>query len=218
MPNILGANLKNDMQILEEEIRYPEKDDKFFIEEGHPDEIACLHKPFQEFGSYADSYQSGALVLIDSTLKNGKLRDYNVYPAIFLIRHYLELRLKELIQGLNYCKDQNKEFPTHHDLRSLWADFKKAYEAIGENNNDETFQVIDNLIKEMTSVDPISMSFRYPVNKKGLRIQKLNHINLSNLRETFIRVYFVFDGVSMQIAHYVEMTEDMMYEVYQNYW
>ena len=62
------------------------------------------------------------------------------------------------------------------------------------------------------------MSFRYPVDKQGENIQKLEYVNLTNLRETFVRVCFVFDGVAMQIAHYTEMTEDMMRDVYENYW
>lgn len=206
------------MLILKEEIRYPQKNDKFFLDKGSPDEIAWLHKTFQQLGSYADSYQTGALTLIDTALANKDLRDYNIYPAVFLIRHYLELRLKELIQGLNNCKEQNKNFPTHHDLQNLWSDFKKAYSSIGENANDQRFQTIDELIKEMTSVDPISMSFRYPVDKQGEKTQKLEYVNLNNLRETFIRVCFVFDGVAIQIANYAEMTEDMMRDVYENYW
>lgn len=206
------------MLIVKEEIRYPEKGDKFFIETGNPDEKAFLSKTFQDFGSYADSYQTGALSLIDSALHDKALRDYNVYPAVFLVRHYLELRLKELIQGLNYCKEQTRNFPTHHDLNMLWSDFKKAYSMIGENTKDTQFKAIDKLIKEMTSVDPISMSFRYPVNKSGNKLQKLEFVNLKNLRESFVRVCFVFDGVSMQIDSYVKISEDMMSEVYENYW
>lgn len=202
----------------DEEVRYPNNDDKFFIEDGSPEEIAWLHKTFQQLGSYADSYQIGAINLIDSGLKNENLKDYVIYPAIFLIRHYLELRLKELIQGLNYCKDQNNEFPIHHKLQNLWEDFKKAYLSIGENTNNSNFQTVDILINEMSSVDPISMSFRYPVDKLGQKSQKLQYVNLSNLKETFIRVSFVLDGVSMQIAHYVDITEEMMQDVYTNYW
>ena len=70
----------------------------------------------------------------------------------------------------------------------------------------------------MSSVDPISMSFRYPVDKTGQKTQKLKCVNLNNLREIFIRVCFVLDGVAMQISHFTEITEDMMRDVYQNYW
>jgi len=206
------------MKIQGETIRYPEDGDKFFIEGGDKNEIAWLHKTFQDFGCYADSYQTGAINLIDSAISNKDLRDYHVYPAVFLIRHYLELRLKELIQGLNYCIDQSKEFPKHHDISKLWNDFKKAYLEIGENIDDARFKAIDELITEMTSIDPISMAFRYPIDKTGQKTQKLKYVNLTNLREIFIRVCFVFDGVASQIADYVDITEDMMQDVYQNYW
>jgi hypothetical protein len=206
------------MNILNENIRFPNKGDKFFIEEGHPDEISCLHKTFQDFGSYADSYQTGALNLIDDALENKVLRDYHIYPIVFLIRHYLELRLKELIQGLYYCKEHNRDFPTHHDIKTLWGEFKKAYASIGENEKNESFKVIDELINEMYNVDPISMAFRYPIDKAGTKIQKLEYVNLKNIKEVFIRVCFVFDGVAMQIDHYTEITEDMMRDVYENYW
>jgi hypothetical protein len=206
------------MSIFKEKIRYPEKDDKFFIDSGQQEELALLYKAFQEFGNYADSYRTGALSLIDSAFANRGLRDYLIYPIIFLIRHYVELRLKELIQGLNYCKEQNRKFPIHHDIQNLWQEFKTLYSNIGENVNDIRFSYIDDLIKELSSVDPISMAFRYPVDTTGQKTQKLQSVNLKNLQETFIRVCFVFDGVAMQISHYVSITEDMMQDVYRDYW
>lgn len=126
--------------------------------------------------------------------------------------------MKELIQGLNYCKEQNKDFPVHHDIQTLWGEFKKTYASIGENEKDENFKVINELIKEIYYIDPISMAFRYPVDKNGEKTQKLEYVNLSNLKEVFIRVCFVFDAVAMQIAYYVDITESMMGDVYENYW
>jgi hypothetical protein len=206
------------MGISNEETRYPEKGDKFFIETGHQDEMAWLHKSFQKFGSYADSYQAAALSLIDTALANKELRDYHVYPAIFLVRHYLELRLKELIQGINFCREYNQKFPAHHDIKLMWGEFKKAYQAIGENANDDRFKVIDELIKEMDALDPESMAFRYPVNKQGEKTQKLTYINLKNFREIFVRVSMVLDAVAWQIAEYVGLIEDQLFDVYGEKW
>lgn len=206
------------MNTLKEEIRYPEKGDKFFIEDGNPNEISLLHKAFQDFGSYADSYQSGAISIIDAALNDPELRDYNIYPAIFLIRHYIELRLKELIKGINFCNNNTNDFPIGHNIQLLWRDFKLAYISIGEDITDPRFDVVGNLIDEMSSVDPISMAFRYPVDKDGEKTQKLKSVNINNLKETFIRVGFLFDGVAMQIANYVEMTEDMMRDIYLSYY
>ena len=206
------------MTIFKEENRYPEKGDKLFMEEGSSNEIAWLHKAFQEFGAYADSYQAGAMNLIDIALKKSETKDFLVYPTIFLIRHYFELRLKELVQGLNFCITQKKEFPAHHDLQTLWSDFKKLYKKIREEDTKNRFPIIDDLIKEICSVDPKSMSFRYPVDKEGIGTQKLEYVNLSNLRKIFVRVCFVFDDIALQISHYAEMTNDMLSDLYSDYY
>jgi len=205
------------MFILDEEPRYPEGGDKFFVEEGDPKEISWVNKSFQEFGNYADSYQTGALNLLDLALKEDILRDLHLYPAVFLIRHYLELRLKELIQGLNYLLKDTRDFPGHHKLMNLYGDFKAAYQKFGQNPADERFQALDVLISEISHFDESSMTFRYPVDKGGVKTQKLEYVNLSNLRETFIRVCFIFDGVASLIADNVEMKEEFINDIYTNY-
>lgn len=204
------------MKLYDEEVRYPEKGDKFFIEEGNNDEIAWLNKSFQEFGNYADGYQTSALSLIDQALADKSVRDYHIYPAIFLIRHYLELRLKELIQGLNFCVNQTRDFPAHHQLQNLYGEFRSAYKSIGEDADSENFQIIHELINEISKVDPNSMAFRYPVNKVGEKTQVLEYVNLNNLRETFARVCFVFDGVAMLIDQYVDNKQEMLASLYYN--
>jgi hypothetical protein len=129
----------------------------------------------------------------------------------------MELRLKELLKGLNYCIQQDDNFPTHHRLDTLWFEFKKKYSEIQEDINTIEFQSMDELIKEFSQFDPMSMSFRYPVDKEGNRTQKLEKINVVNLRESFVRICFLFDGVSIQIAHYVDITKDMMGDLYSNF-
>lgn len=199
-------------------IRYPEKSDRFFDEKGKKDEIAWLHKAFQDFGGYADGYQVGALTLINSSLKDPDLRDYNIYPAVFLIRHYLELRLKEFVQALNYIKEGNVLFPKHHDLQNLWSEFVKKYSEIGEDIRDSRFNVIKELMKEISKADPISEAFRYPVDKGGKKLQTLQYINLEKLKETFIRVTYVFDGISSQLGDFVDITQGMQTELYLSQW
>jgi hypothetical protein len=205
------------MKLYEEKIRYPKKGDKFFKEDGDQHEIAWLNKSFQEFGNYADGYQTSAISLIDLALKDKSVMDYHIYPAIFLIRHYLELRLKELIQGLNFCINQTRDFPAHHQLQNLYGEFRAAYKAIGEDPTTKDFQIIHSLINEISAVDPSSMAFRYPVDKSGQKTQVLEYVNLNNLRETFVRVCFVFDGVAMLIDNHVENTQEMLASLYENW-
>jgi hypothetical protein len=113
--------------IFDEPIRYPDNGSFFFNDKGANEELAWLQQLFQEFGSYASGYQLGAIQLLDSAIKEPGHRDFLVYPIVFLIRHYIELRLKEFIQGLNYCSQQTRDFPTGHNIVNLWADFKKKY-------------------------------------------------------------------------------------------
>lgn len=206
------------MKILSEEIRYPQLGDKFFIDTGTQNETANIKAAFQEFGGYAYGYQTGALTLLDSAISEPDLQDFYIYPVVFLIRHYLELRLKELIHGLNFLKDQSNSFPDHHNLQNLWKDFKTAYYGQGQTLGDDIIKSTDALIKEFDDIDPNSMTFRYPVDKKGNKIQRLEMINLLNLKETFVRVCFFYDGVAMQIADYVETTEAMIQDMYSDFY
>jgi hypothetical protein len=204
------------MILLEDPIRYPDNGRDFFHDKGSNDELAWLQKLFQEFGSYASGYQLGAIKLLDHALDEPRQRDFLVYPIVFLIRLYIELRLKELIQGLNYCQQQTKDFPSGHNILNLWNDFKIKYQAVGESIADDSFKAMDSIIYELGNTETISMSFRYPVDKDGNKIQKLETVNLTELRKTFIRVSYMFDGISMQIDHYVDITEGLMGEMYAN--
>ena len=179
------------MILLEDPIRYPDNGRDFFHDKGSNDELAWLQKLFQEFGSYASGYQLGAIKLLDHALDEPRQRDFLVYPIVFLIRLYIELRLKELIQGLNYCQQQTKDFPSGHNIVNLWNDFKIKYQAVGESIADDSFKAMDSIIYELGNTETISMSFRYPVDKDGNKIQKLETVNLTELRKTFIRVSYM---------------------------
>ncbi|CAH1002446.1 hypothetical protein LEM8419_03325 [Neolewinella maritima] len=197
---------------LEEEIEFPRKDDKLFIDDGPVIYKAWLHKSFQQFGTYATSYGYAAKYLIDSIVlreeQDGK--DFLVYPIVFLIRHYVELRLKELIQGLNYCNSQNYGFPSHHRIDNMWGEFKRQYREIGEKDDDDEFKAMDQIIKELSGSDPISMHFRYPVDKAGNLTQIHDYICIKNLRSTFKRLSMLLDGLSDQIDHYKDITRSLM--------
>ena len=199
---------------LEEETEFPKKGDKLFKEDGPVIHKAWLHKSFQDFGTYATSYGYAAKLLIDSILneeQDGK--DFLIYPVVFLVRHYVELRLKELIQGLNYCTSQNYEFPVHHRIDNIWGEFKCQYRQIGEKDDDDAFKSMDQLIKELSGSDPISMHFRYPVDKAGNLTQIHDYICFANMREVFKRISMLLDALSDQVDHYKNITQGLMNEL-----
>jgi len=206
--------------LINEEIRYPEETTILFKETGDIKDLACAPDLMQQFGSYADGYQTGALKLIDRALSSSSSheRDELLYPIVFLLRHYIELRLKELIQALNYCLKRENNFPTGHNLDFLWRAFKYKYEELGEDVSSNHFHNMTRLMNELHEFDPLSMAFRYPVDKDGLKTQKVVSLNLVNLKDTFIRMSFMFDGISMQLAHYVDITNEMISDRYDDYY
>lgn len=191
-------------------IGLPKKGDRFFLSSGVPSEIALLHNSFQKLDTYADGYQICAIQLMDLALNCDSNRDFSVYPITFLIRHYLELRIKGLIQGINYITQKQDFFPQHHSLKDLWFDdFKTGYKKLGENMDSDPLKAVDNLILEMDTIDPLSFSFRYPTNKLGKKTQKLQYISLSNLRRTFLSVSHFLDGISSQIDNSIDMSAEL---------
>lgn len=204
--------------LFQENLRYPDKNDKFFIDHGKPAEISWLNKAFQQFGYYADAYQTGAINLINKAIEEDIFRDFHIYPAVFLIRQYLELRLKELIQGLNYLYTGTFEFPQGHNIVQLWDHFITLKRKVDFLDISEVhFDVLRNLIDEMSSVDPRSFSFRYPVDKQGNKTQRLEYVNLTNLKEVFIRTCFAFDGYSDAIERSIGFTTDQLNDLYSGY-
>jgi hypothetical protein len=192
-------------------------DDKLFIQTGET--LAWMNRSFQELGNYADCYQHSALALIDIALSEERYRDYKIYPIVFLIRHYFELRLKELIKGVNYLEKQTEEFPTHHKLNSLWQNFRSKYSAVVEklDSKDEVIISMTNLIAEISILDPDSMSFRYPTDLDGNIFEKPDYIELNNLKTVFIRSCRVLDSMAIQISMHSETVRDMLQEAYSYY-
>lgn len=192
--------------LIMEEINLPQSGDKFFIETGENDEIAWLHKSLQTMGWYAEGYKTAAISAIDATFNDRSLRDCNIYPAIYLIRHYLELRLKECIQNMNTLNNAQVKAPFHHRLKELWDIFNKDYSQLEESKESaDGLALMQILIIEIDAADPESLAFRYSEDKNGNLLQKLQYVNLQNLKNTFIKISNAFDGISMQLEHWVEL-------------
>lgn len=191
-----------------EEINLPQCGEKFIIETGSTEEIAWLHKSFQNLGMYPDAYKTAAITVLDAALIESNLRDYNIYPATFLVRHYLELRLKEFIQSINFLNNVGTEFPKHHRLNDLWDSFINDYNVLKESENDETFVVIYDLINEISHIDPNSQVSRFSEDKNGNSLQKFQFVNLKNLKNSFIKINDTFDGISMQLESFVELKRE----------
>lgn len=74
---------------------------------------------------YAIGYMRAADILVARVLESQHELDFLIYPIVFLYRHYLELRLKELIVAGRELLDLPPDLRQVHRLDVLWVSCRK---------------------------------------------------------------------------------------------
>lgn len=167
---------------------------------------ACINeKVTHDFDLFAEGYKTGADILVSHVIEKSSDQDLLVYPIVFLYRHHLELRLKEIIREGNRLLGTYEDFRHCHDLNKLWIPAKKVVKEIWPEGDPEEFIFIEHVINEISTVDSQSYSFRYPEDKSGNNpLSGISHINLRHLAEMIEKVYIFLYGVSAAICDYNE--------------
>src|SRR5437867_84859 len=113
-------------QIMEEkEFPWPEKGDQLFTSGEDWWLSSYIESWNKDFHAYAEGYKQAAdIITAEVTGTEEKFlkstRDYVVYPVVFLYRHYVELRLKEIILIGRKLYDMSQGLPKHHKIEELW--------------------------------------------------------------------------------------------------
>lgn len=164
------------------------------------------------WGLYASGFKWSADILVDFSEKEELLS--NIYPIMFLYRHYLELKLKEIIVIFHGCllkgESINKYFT--HDLLSLW---NRVRELLGKQCcfTDDLKQVdesLDKLIKQYNGWDERSQNFRYPVEADGLS-NSLHNLSNSDIKcHTYINVVKERNMIESASAFLEDTTERLI--------
>lgn len=178
-------------------------DDKLFrndLSDVVNDAIIDFH--YMPFTFYADGYKIAADRLIGSCILNLPFGrddiDVLVYPIVFNYRHYVELRLKEIILALRPIGDgkKNREFKTHN-LKKLWEEIIDLYRSHRKDYDKEDFENAERIIFQLHVVDEASFNFRYPTNKKGDKTSlEMSRLNIRNFGEVMHRLADFLDSLS----------------------
>ena len=179
------------------------------------------------YDDYAVGYKEAADQLING-IEAGQSNDaYLAYPVMFLYRHYLELRLKEIVIGLKEQGSLSADFDRYnlwpqlpayrdyqvrgHRLTFFWkrmlAYWFRAIKAglitgIALEELEPKYDIIGKRIKELDEIDRASVVFRYPVDKDG----NPHRISTPNLRE----LIHVKDVVG-SIAYHLDRMSELVY-------
>ncbi|MDN4636477.1 hypothetical protein QCD73_08155 [Bacillus sp. PsM16] len=146
--------------------------------------IGITH-PIRQMDIIAIGYKQAADNLVQNCIENPRLlksKDSQVYPILFLYRHYLELRLKQIHLVYNENSDPKK---LNHSLLENWRKAKPVIEKVfkKEKNVDEVIQAMENYIQEFAEKDDHSYVFRYSFEKV-----KKNQTNLKSYFDSEIRI------------------------------
>jgi hypothetical protein len=137
--------------------------------------------------------------------------DYVVFPVVFLYRHYLELRLKELWRASGTLLDEPYEPPTTHHLRELWNVVRPRLEKVWPGYRPQDLEAIQEKIDQFEEFDRKSYAFRYPVDTRGRStLQQRKAINLRQLKDNMDGIATVLDGASTGLSQRLDEKHEML--------
>lgn len=145
-------------------------------------------------------------------------RDYLVHPIVFNYRHYLEVKLKELILEGSLLLD--RRFPNEilrtHDLRTLWRSCRTILESVGLEGTagEEELDAIGEAVEELATIDGGSYAFRYPVDIKGNPSLPggLSYINLRHFSDQMEKIAGCLDACDVAISTMMDGREAREYQ------
>lgn len=144
-------------------------------------------------GAYVQGYFDAAIHLADEMARNRLGVDIVIYPALYLLRHGLELGFKALLRGYSYELDENfLAGRPHHSLGKLWQTLqpllKEGQTSLhldpGRASASVTLADIDTLVHVLDQVDPTGEAARFDTDLKGERTLKgISRVNLDAFKE-----------------------------------
>ena len=185
---------KMDIKSLNEHVRILKDDDTLFVKR----EDDSLYT-FDSDMFIQDGYASASAILLTliRLSKDRYLRECYIFPAIFCLRQYLELSMKDSIlffrlrRKVAYAGESNLE---GHDLALLWNNLKMYIDKF-----DSQVENIERLIIEFNSFDSNGELFRYGSSliKKVLNKNVvIPFVDVDILYKRVFQLYSYFEGVN----------------------
>src|SRR5436190_12574440 len=130
-------------------------------------DLAWIPQTAAQWHFYATGYREAAEHLYRCWCSSR--HDFLIFPLVFLFRHSIELRLKELSQSAADLLDLPPDWHRNHRIDHLWHRLKPLLRRIEPEGSEPDLDNAQRLMLELAARDPISMEFRYPEDRDGKR-------------------------------------------------
>jgi len=201
-----------------------------------------IHKyRIYQWDLFAIGYKYAADLAIEQGIKEHRLNfikyhenyrtvDVLVWPAIFLYRQYLELRLRsirirgnmlKLLEEGEYPNEESMQYTSGHRLDILWKDCRKLlkdfYSELDANDLKE-LKTMDKYIDEFSKLDKNSDMFRYPASKPTSKKDSTpwnyekGQFSLTNLKSVMENIYSYLEDHNMSLDAAVDYEKECLRE------
>jgi hypothetical protein len=194
--------------LTEYDLAWPVPGDRLFQPSDCCQDNACIDFRCNRWDLYATGFKLLADIGAKRVLENRQGIDTLVYPIIFTYRHYLELRIKEVIVAGQELLNEHPNLKHVHRLDELWKCCRTILEQVWPGGPKQDFELVEDCIAQFCEADPHSMSFRYPFEKDGNpTLEGFSHIGIRNFYEVMQRVGNFFDTASFGISAYIQQKD-----------
>ena len=161
-----------------------------------------LSKDDNKWLYYGEGYRIAVEILEKQILEIDRTQqDFLIYPYCYLLRHYIELRLKEIIdEGNKIIATPVNPSDGKHDLSVLWLKSQETLKLVWKDQFLDAPNNVFNFIKEIHAIDIKSENFRYPIDNKQNDSLQVEIINFKVLSLGFITVKKYLEEVTDGLA------------------
>jgi hypothetical protein len=166
---------------------------------------ACLNYGLDSWMLYADGYWRAAELLVEHVETTHEDQDFLIFPVLFLYRHYVELRLKQLMKSASDLLGRPYTVTHSHDLVVLWSEAARSLAEVGQEFGDrpdpKQFADTKRRLRELELIDPESMAFRYPEDRKhNAHLAGVHYINFGVVQTEMKKIAEVLDGAELSLS------------------
>lgn len=200
--------------LLNGKMRKLKRDEQLFVEAEDWWMNACLDWYHDPTELYIVGYKEAGDSLVKSVSDRKGTADSLIFPIVFLYRHYIELRLKNLLHDGHRQLDKEYKQKPEHQLSKLWSKVRKILVELWPDGNKDDLAAFDSLIDQLEKVDPRSTTFRYPKDFDGNNSLKMDssRVNLRNLEEVVGAMAIILEGSAAAISEYQGYKDDAQSE------